>query len=189
GEGRIRISPLAKKLADEKGIDISRIQGSGPRGRIVKEDVLAAQQTNVPQKAEVRPLKPESHEAPEGSPHLPVPASRLSAGKTEVVPLSKIRGVIAKRLQASKQNVPHFYETVDCDVEELTKLRARLNEQLKPLNIKLSIGDLVAKAIATALTEHPGLNAHFNGSEITRFGDVNLSVAVALPDGSIVPVL
>jgi pyruvate dehydrogenase E2 component (dihydrolipoamide acetyltransferase) len=74
-------------------------------------------------------------------------------------------------------------------VEELTKLRARLNEQLKPLNIKLSIGDLVAKAVATALTEHPALNAHFNGSEITRFGDVNLGIAVALPDGLIVPVL
>jgi pyruvate dehydrogenase E2 component (dihydrolipoamide acetyltransferase) len=187
GEGRVRISPLARKLAEEKGIDFSTIKGSGPGGRIVKEDVLAAQQTSVPQRAEVRPLKPEA--PAEGAPHLPVPASRLSAGKTEILPLSKIRGVIAKRLQQSKQTVPHFYETVDCDVEELTQLRAKLNEQLKPLNIKLSIGDLVAKAIATALTEHPALNAHFNGSEITRFGDVNLGIAVALPDGLIVPVL
>jgi pyruvate dehydrogenase E2 component (dihydrolipoamide acetyltransferase) len=189
GDDRIRISPLAKKLAEEKGIDISKIQGSGPNGRIVKEDVLNfAEERGIqpaPQKAEVRPLKPE---APSGA-GLPVPASRLSAGKTEVVPLSKMRGVIAKRLQQSKQNTPHFYETVDCDVEELTQLRAKLNEQLKPLNIKLSIGDLVAKAVATALTEHPALNAHFNGSEITRFGDVNLGMAVALPDGLIVPVL
>ncbi len=190
GDGRIRISPLAKKLAEEKGIDVSRIEGSGPNGRIVKQDVLDfAEERGIQpaaQKPEVRPLQPES---PQGTTTLPVPASRLSAGKTEVVPLSKIRGVIAKRLQQSKQNIPHFYETVDCDVEELTKLRVKLNEQLKPLNIKLSIGDLVAKAIATALTEHPALNAHFNGSEITRFGDVNLGVAVALPDGLIVPVL
>jgi pyruvate dehydrogenase E2 component (dihydrolipoamide acetyltransferase) len=189
GEARARISPLAKKLADEKGIDISRIKGSGPGGRIVKEDVLNFTEERgiqpTPQKAEVRPIKPEAPAAPEA----PVLAPRISAGKTEVVPLSKIRSVIAKRLQQAKQTIPHFYETVDCDVEELTQLRAKLNEQLKPLNIKLSVGDLVAKAIATALTEHPALNAHFNGNEITRFGDVNLGIAVALPDGLIVPVL
>jgi pyruvate dehydrogenase E2 component (dihydrolipoyllysine-residue acetyltransferase) len=189
GDDRVRISPLAKKIADEKGIDITRIQGSGPNGRIVKEDVLNfAEERGIQpatQHAEVRSLKPE---VPAGS-QLPVPAPRLSAGKTEVVPLTKIRGVIAKRLQQSKQNIPHFYETVDCDVEELTQIRVKLNEQLKPLNIKLSIGDLVSKAIATALTEHPALNAHFNGSEISRFGDVNLGMAVALPDGLIVPVL
>jgi pyruvate dehydrogenase E2 component (dihydrolipoamide acetyltransferase) len=184
GEGRIRVSPLAKRIAKEKGIDLSQIRGSGPSGRIVKQDVLDfAEEAGHVQKTEARSLRPDSPA------QVPVLASRMSAGAVEVIPLSKMRSVIAKRLQASKQNIPHFYESVDCDVEQLTVLRARLNEQLKPQNIKLSLGDLVAKAVATALEEHPALNAHFNGTEITRFGDVNLGMAVALPEGLIVPVL
>jgi pyruvate dehydrogenase E2 component (dihydrolipoamide acetyltransferase) len=193
GNDRVRVSPLARKIAEEKGIDLAHIQGSGPGGRIVKQDVLdyaekggIQPRTTELQKTEVRPIQPQAPGRVQ-----PTFADRLSAGETEIIPLTKIRGVIAKRLQASKQNIPHFYETVDCDVEELTKLRARLNEQLKSQNIKLSLGDLVAKAVSTALGEHPALNAHFNGNanEITRFGDVNLGMAVALPDGLIVPVL
>src|SRR5207248_5668622 len=111
----------------------------------------------------------------------------MGPGSKQVVPLSKMRMAIAKALQQSKQNIPHFYETVDIDVEDLTKMRGRLNEQLKNQNVKLSLGDLVAKAISMALQEVPALNAHFNGAEITRFGDVNLGMAVALPEGLIVP--
>jgi pyruvate dehydrogenase E2 component (dihydrolipoamide acetyltransferase) len=197
GEGRVRVSPLAKKIAEEKGIDLSRLQGSGPGGRIVKQDVIdyaekggiQPARTTELQKTEARPFQPQAGSSAPAARSQPVFADRLGAGETEIVPLTKIRGVIAKRLQASKQNIPHFYETVDCDVEELTQIRAKLNEQLKGQNIKLSIGDLVTKAVATALTEHPALNAHFNGNEITRFGDVNMGMAVALPDGLIVPVL
>jgi pyruvate dehydrogenase E2 component (dihydrolipoamide acetyltransferase) len=181
-ENRIRVSPLAKRIAADKGVDLAQVEGSGPGGRIVKQDVLD-HADKAPQKTEVRALRPE---APA---QVPVLAQRISAGATEVIPLSKMRGVIAKRLQQSKQNIPHFYETVDIDVEELTKLRAKLNEQFAKQNIKLSLGDLVAKAIATALEEHPALNAHFNGTEIVRYGDVNLGMAVALPEGLIVPVL
>src|SRR3989440_2304396 len=182
-DGHLRVSPLARKIAKDRGIDLSRIKGSGPGGRIVKEDVLnAAPYPTEPQQVEARALQPQQ---------LPVPVMphRMPAGATEVVPLSKLRQVIATRLQHSKQTVPHFYESVDIDVDELTKLRARLNDQLKNQNIKLSLGDLIAKAIATALVEHSTLNAHFNGTEITRFGDVNLGIAVALPEGLIVPVL
>ena len=191
GDGRIKITPLARRIAAEEGIDVSQLEGSGPGGRIVKQDVLDAAEKGVgkgpaaePQKAEVRSLRPEAPPA-----QVPVLAQRMSAGATEVIPLSKMRGVIAKRLQQSKQTIPHFYETVDIDVEELTKLRARLNEQFAPQKIKLSLGDLVAKAIASALVDHPDLNAHFNGTEIIRYGDVNLGIAVALPEGLIVPVL
>ena len=196
GDGRTRISPLARRYAEEKGIDPSQLRGSGPGGRVTKQDVIdfAENRGTMPgveieqekpeaEKAEARPLKPE---APA---ELPVVAARMQAGASEVVPLSKMRGVIAKRLQQSKQTIPHFYETVDIDVEELTQLRARLNEQLAPQKIKLSLGDLVAKGVSSALLEHPALNAHFNGTEITRFGDVNLGMAVALPEGLIVPVL
>ena len=184
-DGRIRVSPLAKKIATERGVDLSQIKGSGPGGRIIKQDVISAQPALVPQKVEARPLQP--------SVNLPAPVvparQRVAAGETEIIPLSKIRQVIATRLQQSKQTIPHFYETADIDVEDLTKLRGRLNQQLESQKIKLSLGDLVAKAIATALEEHPALNAHFNGKEITRFGDVNLGMAVALPEGLIVPVL
>jgi pyruvate dehydrogenase E2 component (dihydrolipoamide acetyltransferase) len=189
GDGRIKVSPLARRIAAEHGIDVAQLEGSGPGGRIVKQDVLDAveqgggQAVATPQRAEVRPLKPDEPA------QVPVLAQRMSAGAVETIPLSKMRGVIAKRLQQSKQQIPHFYETVDIDVEELTKLRARLNEQFATQKIKLSLGDLIAKAIATALEEHPSLNAHFNGSEITRYGDVNLGMAVALPEGLIVPVL
>ena len=189
GDGRMKVTPLARRIAAENGIDVAQLEGSGPGGRIVKQDVLDAVEKGVgkagqaPQKAEVRSLRPD---APA---QVPVLAQRMSAGAVETIPLSKMRGVIAKRLQQSKQQIPHFYETVDIDVDELTKLRARLNEQFAAQKIKLSLGDLVAKAIATSLEEHPALNAHFNGTEITRYGDVNLGMAVALPEGLIVPVL
>ncbi|MEO6436661.1 MAG: dihydrolipoamide acetyltransferase family protein, partial [Tepidisphaeraceae bacterium] len=190
GEARVRVSPLAKRIAAEKGIDVAQIPGSGPGGRVVKQDVIDFAQdrgampvVEASQKTEARPLRPE---APAG---LPVLAQRMQAGTSEVIPLSRMRSAIAKRLQHSKQTVPHFYETVEIDVEELAKLRARLNEQLAAQKIKLSLGDLIAKAIASALIEHPSLNSHFSGTEIMRFGDVNLGMAVALPEGLIVPVL
>jgi pyruvate dehydrogenase E2 component (dihydrolipoamide acetyltransferase) len=100
-----------------------------------------------------------------------------------------MRSAIAKSLQASKQNLPHFYETIDVDVEDLVKLRTKLNEILDPEKIRLSIGDFISKAVASALLRHPALNATFNGTEVTRYGDVNLGIAVAVPDGLIVPVL
>jgi pyruvate dehydrogenase E2 component (dihydrolipoamide acetyltransferase) len=190
GDGRIKVTPLARRIAAENGIDVAQLEGSGPGGRIVKQDVLdavesgAGRATATPQKAEVRSLKPDA------AAQVPVLAQqRMSAGAVEVIPLSKIRGVIAKRLQQSKQTIPHFYETVDIDVDELTKLRGRLNEQFAAQKIKLSLGDLITKAIASALLDHPDLNAHFNGTEIIRYGDVNLGIAVALPEGLIVPVL
>jgi pyruvate dehydrogenase E2 component (dihydrolipoamide acetyltransferase) len=102
-----------------------------------------------------------------------------------------MRATIALRLQQSKQQVPHFYETIDVDMESTASVREKLNKQLEPQKIRLSISDFVNKAIASALQLHPAVNAHFNSqkNEITRFGDVNLGIAVAVPDGLIVPVL
>jgi pyruvate dehydrogenase E2 component (dihydrolipoamide acetyltransferase) len=102
-----------------------------------------------------------------------------------------MRQVIAQRLQASKQNIPHFYESVDVDMEELNALRERLNASLEKEKIRLSIGDLIAKGVAVALLKHPNVNAHYDekNAQIIRHGDVNLGMAVALPEGLIVPVL
>ncbi len=100
-----------------------------------------------------------------------------------------MRSAIAKSLVASKQNIPHFYESIDVDVEDLVNLRAKLNDFLEPEKIRLSLGDFVVKGVAATLLRHPALNATFNGSEITRYGDVHIGMAVSIPDGLIVPVL
>jgi pyruvate dehydrogenase E2 component (dihydrolipoamide acetyltransferase) len=170
---RLRISPLAKRIAADKGLDVSVIHGSGPLGRIVQRDVLNA-----------------APPAPKSQPTAaPAPAAASAPGATTVIPLTKMRSVIAQRLTQSKQSIPHFYETIDVDVESVSVLRLKLNQQLEAEKIRLSIGDFVAKAVAVTLQRHPGLNATFDGTQITRHGSVNLGMAVALPEGLIVPVL
>ena len=168
GGHRIAISPLARRIAADKHIDLHALRGSGPGGRIVKQDVL-----NQAPAAASRPAAP----------------AQLGSGQTQVIPLTKMRSAIARSLLASKQNIPHFYETIDVDVEDLVKLRAELNDLLEPEKVRLSLGDFLAKGVATALLRHPALNATFNGTEITRYGDVHLGMSVSIPDGLIVPVL
>ena len=158
----IKISPLARRIATDKGIDPKTLRGSGPDGRIVKEDVVSS---------------------PAGA------GPKLGEGQKQVVALTKMRSAIAKGLTASKQTIPHYYETIDVDVEDLVRLRSKLNKMLEPQKIKLSLADFISKALATALLQHPTLNATFNGAEITRYGDVHLGIAVSVPDGLIVPVL
>jgi pyruvate dehydrogenase E2 component (dihydrolipoamide acetyltransferase) len=179
---RLIVSPLARRIAADKGIDLKQVTGSGPNGRIVQKDVLAFTPKPVEAPAPAK-TKPEAPSAPQ--------PARVSRGEKQVLPLTKMRQAIAKGLQASKQNIPHFYETIDVDVEELSALRVRLNTSLEAEKVRLSIGDLISKAVAVALLKHPALNAHYNAdkAEITRFGDVHLGFAVALPDGLIVPVL
>jgi pyruvate dehydrogenase E2 component (dihydrolipoamide acetyltransferase) len=181
----LKVSPLAKRIAADKGVDLTTIKGSGPGGRIIERDVMESAS------------RPKAAPAPVATAGKPAAvkdtgirsAIRIAPGKTEVVPLSKMRAAIAKNLVASKQSIPHFYETIDADIEELSRLRGRLNEILAPRQIRLSLGDLILKPLAAALLRHPELNATFNGTEITRYGDVHIRMAVALPDGLIVPVL
>jgi pyruvate dehydrogenase E2 component (dihydrolipoamide acetyltransferase) len=180
GKDRLRVSPLAKRIAQDQGIDLHQIHGTGPSGRIVQRDVLSAAEKSSSKTAVAAPS--------------PVPvqtAPRVGSGQTEIIQLTKMRTAIATALQRSKQNVPHFYETMDIDVEEIAQLRERLNKRLEKEKIRLSLGDFVTQAVAAALKRHPILNATFDPSknEITRYGDVNLGVAVALPDGLIVPVI
>jgi pyruvate dehydrogenase E2 component (dihydrolipoamide acetyltransferase) len=169
--GRIFASPLAKRVAADKKIDLAQLKGTGPGGRIVQSDVL-----------NFRIAAPSAKPAADLAP-------RIARGEKVLIPFTKMRAAIGKALQKSKQTVPHFYVTVDVDIEELTGLRGRMNEVLKPENVKLSISDFIAKAAAIALLRHPGVNAHLSEEGITRFGDVNLGIAVAIPDGLIVPVL
>jgi pyruvate dehydrogenase E2 component (dihydrolipoamide acetyltransferase) len=174
---RVFASPLARRIAADKGIDLAQVQGSGPNGRIVEKDVLAFQP------------RPGGAAAAAGASTGLAPA--LGTGEKQVIPMTKMRLAIATALLRSKQNIPHFYETIDIDVEELTRVRERINQRLEKENIRLSIADFITRGVVSALHRHPALNARFNAetSEITRYGDVNLGIAVAVPDGLIVPVL
>src|SRR5258706_1309721 len=175
GHGRIRISPLAKRIAEDKGIDPSQVRGSGPGGRIVQRDVM----TFIEQGGSQKPAQ------------MPATAPSIAAGEKKVIPMTKMRSAIAAALLRSKQTVPQFYETIDIDVEEISRLRERLNQKLDAEKIRLSIADFITKGVAFALVRHPVLNSRFNAEkgEITQYGDVNLGIAVAIPDGLIVPVL
>ena len=179
--GRVKASPVARRIAENNGIDLSQLQGSGPGGRIVQQDVLNFKPQSAP-----KPTASSSGSAPKPAPALP---ARLASGQTETVELSKMRATIAKRLQQSKQTLPHFYETVDIELDAAEALRGRLNKQMEKEGVRLSIGDVIAKAVAVALKAHPVLNSTFDGTTITRHGDVHLGMAVALDDGLIVPVL
>lgn len=165
---RVFASPLARRIAADKRVDLHQLRGSGPGGRIVQKDVL------------------------EFSPKALAPSAPGAAAPTrgtQVIPLTKIRAAIAAALLRSKQTIPHYYETIDIDVEELSALRSRLNDQLKAENIKLSLADFISKAVCVALLRHPAVNSTFDGTNMTRHGDVHLGIAVAVPDGLIVPVL
>lgn len=166
---RIKASPLARKLAREKGLDIASVQGSGPGGRVVSKDLDLAQPLAVPSARRVLP------------PSLPAP------GSYEELPLSPMRKVIAQRLQESKSFIPHFYVTQEVDARALARLR---NEQ-KELGIKLTYNDFVIRACALALKKHPQVNSGFNSAKncIVNFSTVDICVAVALPQGLITPIL
>jgi pyruvate dehydrogenase E2 component (dihydrolipoamide acetyltransferase) len=178
---RVFASPLARRVAADKGVDLGQLSGmgSGPGGRIVQRDVL-----------EFAGRAPAASDAKAPAPAASLP-QRVASGEKQVIPMTRMRAAIAAALQRSKQQIPHFYETVDVDVEALSGLRAKLNERLKAENVRLSLADFINKGVCAALAAHPAVNATFDEkkNEITRHGDVNLGIAVAIPDGLIVPVL
>jgi pyruvate dehydrogenase E2 component (dihydrolipoamide acetyltransferase) len=170
---RIKASPLARRIAEDKGIDLSSVQGSGPGGRIVKADLEAA-----PAKA--------------ASPAKAAPAAApVEPGETphEVVKLSNMRKTIARRLTEAKQTIPHIYLTVDINIDTLLKLRSELNAALESRGIKLSVNDLLIKALAMALIEVPECNVSFAGDNLIKYSRADISVAVSIPGGLITPIV
>ena len=181
GGGRIFASPLARRIAEQKGLDLSQVAGSGPNGRIVKSDVEGA----AP-----------GAKAPAGRPapsSAPTPAAAVIAGPTphRVIPHSTIRKVIAKRLTESKQQVPHFYLTLDCDIDALLKGREALNAQSPKGEgaYKLSVNDFVIKATAMALRKIPAANVSWSDEGMIVYDRADISVAVAVPGGLITPIV
>lgn len=172
---RVKASPLARSIATQQSLPLHQIAGSGPGGRIVKRDVEAYAAAPRPAAA----AAPVSAKAPAGP---PVPT--IKAG--EEIPLTNMRKTIAKRLSESKFSAPHFYVTVEIDMAAAVSLREQL---LNGENVKVSFNDLVLKACARALTRFPGVNASWGGDKIVTHAEVHIGVAVALPDGLIVPVV
>jgi pyruvate dehydrogenase E2 component (dihydrolipoamide acetyltransferase) len=167
--GRVKASPLARRLAADMGVDLARVQGSGPGGRVVKRDVEAAKAAGV--------------QAPSVSAWIPDEA------EYQDVPTSQMRKTIAKRLVQSIGPVPTFYLTVDIDMARVIEARARINSILEADGLKVSINDLVLKAVAAALRRHPETNAQWQEGFVRRFNAVHLGVAVAIDEGLITPVV
>ena len=177
GDGRVKASPLAKKLAEEKGIDISKVPGSGDGGRIIKSDI-----DNYSPKSEVGSQKSEVKTAFAAS-YSP---SGVGGVSFDEVPVSQMRKIIAKRLTESKFTAPHFYLTMNIDMDKAVESRPKLNE-LSP--IKISFNDIVLKAVAVALKQHPYVNSSWLGDKIRINHHINIGVAVAVEDGLLVPVV
>ena len=185
GEGskdRIAISPLAKRLAVQRDIDISAIKGSGPGGRIVKADLdVAPLVAAAPIVAALAPAAAPSFAAP-------APAQDFGIPHT-AVKLSGMRKTIARRLTESKQTVPHIYLTVDIRLDALLKLRAELNAGLASRGVKLSVNDMLIKALGVALVQVPKCNVSFAGDTMLEYSRADISVAVSVPNGLITPII
>jgi pyruvate dehydrogenase E2 component (dihydrolipoamide acetyltransferase) len=175
---RVKASPLARRIAEEKGIDLSSVQGTGPGGRIVKADIEQAP-AGAPA---ARPARPTA-----------APQPQLAPASTEIphetVKLSNMRKTIARRLSEAKQTVPHIYLTVDIHLDALLKLRGELNKGLESRGVKLSVNDLLIKALAMALIEVPECNVSFAGDQLVQYKRADISVAVSIPGGLITPIV
>jgi pyruvate dehydrogenase E2 component (dihydrolipoamide acetyltransferase) len=178
GGDRIFVSPLARRMAKQAGIDLATLKGSGPNGRIVKVDIEASLQKGAPAAAPA-----------------PTPAARPSApiaAPHTLVPHSSIRKVIARRLTEAKSNIPHFYVSMDVEIDALIKLMNELNAKSPkdgPGAYLITINDLVIKAAAATLRRVPAVNAAWTDDAMVLFDDVDISVAVAIPDGLITPIV
>ncbi|WP_120078554.1 pyruvate dehydrogenase complex dihydrolipoamide acetyltransferase [Aurantiacibacter odishensis] len=180
---RIIASPLARRIAEQKGLDLASIKGTGPNGRIVKADVESAK----PGAAAPAPTATEKEAAPAVEPK---PAQAQDFGiPHEVEKLSGMRKTIARRLTESKQQVPHIYLTVDIRLDALLKLRGELNQALEPQGIKLSVNDMLIKALAKSLEQVPACNVQFAGDSMLKFERADISVAVSIPNGLITPIV
>ncbi|KKW92852.1 pyruvate dehydrogenase complex dihydrolipoamide acetyltransferase [Sphingobium chungbukense] len=191
-DGRVKASPLARRLAEAKGIDLATISGTGPNGRVVKADLegaVPAARAAAPAAAPVSAASAPAASAPAAAP-VAAPAAAQDFGiPHEVIKLSGMRKTIARRLTESKQQVPHIYLTVDVQLDKLLKLRGELNAGLASRGVKLSVNDLLIKALGVALIQVPECNVQFAGDQMLKFQRADISVAVSIPGGLITPIV
>jgi len=192
---RVKSSPLARKLAEQHGVDITRLKGSGPSGRIVKADVLEAAEKGTAPKGAPAPAAaeaPTAAEAPKAPPAAPIPAAPF--GEEKDIKVSNMRGAIARRLVESKTSIPHFYLEIEVDAAALAETRKRVNASLANLTpeqggAKLTVNDYILKATVEALRRVPGVNSSWQEKTIKQHGSVHLAFGVAIEDGLVTPVI
>ena len=184
---RMRVSPLARRMASEMGVELSQVQGSGPGGRVVKRDVLLAAENRSAAVPATRGAQTAANELVAATPSM-MPAAATSAGalvhgaQSIEVPVSNMRGIIAKRLVESKQQIPHYQVTMKFSMDAVLALRGSLNEQLASMEVKLSVNDFIVRACALAMAKNPFFNASWAGDRILLHQQVNVGVAIALPE-------
>ena len=196
-DGRFRASPIVRRLASENNLDLSKIEGSGPQGRIVERDVRAAlergdaqadgqveQAVEAPEQEEAQPQQEAQQDFQPA--RLPEPTE---APGTQLVEPTRMQRVIGERMTEAKQHIPHYYATVEVRMDAALELRKQLNEQLEEDGLKLSVNDFVMKACAVALRSHPNLNAIYTSRGIELHENVDMAMAVALEAGLITPVV
>jgi len=186
-DDRIKASPLAKRIAAAKGIDLATIKGTGPGGRIVKADVEDAQPGEA--KAAAPAPAPAAATQAAAAPAAAAPAPFTTDIPHEEAKLSNMRKTIARRLTEAKQTIPHIYLTLDIQLDKLIKLRGELNKALEAQGVKLSVNDLLIKALAKALIQVPKCNVSFAGNTLISYHRADISVAVSTPAGLITPII
>lgn len=193
--GAVKASPLARHMAAEHGIELDQIQGTGPGGRIVRDDIedYLEQRPAFPA---AQPVRPAAATPPAPPPPAPAPSTvpappptPAAAPGEEVVKLSRMQAAIARRMAESKQTIPHFYVSTEVDVTELLALRQTLNAAAGEEGVKVSINDLIVKAAALALERHPEFNSSLRDGEFVRHAQINVGFAVDVPGGLVVPVI
>jgi pyruvate dehydrogenase E2 component (dihydrolipoamide acetyltransferase) len=196
--GFVKASPVARRLAAEKGIDLQSLRGSGPGGRVIKEDVLKSGGALVTARPDsptvIAPKPPVS--LPAGPQPATVAASVIGSAPSyrvmdiahELIPTSRLRATIARRMVESKQFVPHFTVTMSMDTSALVALRAQINAKLDEAQ-KVTVNDFIVKAVALTLLHFPNLNTHYHGENLVRYHEINIGMAVALPNGGLMNVV
>ena len=182
---RVRVSPVARRMASEMGVDLSQVKGSGPGGRVIKRDIALAAENRSSAAPVARASAPAQGIVAAGPASVSAApsAGALVQGVHSVeVPVSNMRGVIAKRLVESKQSIPHYQVSMKFSMDALMALRTQLNEQLSSMEVKLSVNDFIIRACALAMAKHPFFNASWAGDRILLHQQVNVGVAIALPE-------
>ena len=183
-DGRVKASPVARNIAEEKGINLAQVTGTGPGGRIIKADVENFTPSSAPAASSSAPATGGAVEGRQSYGKLPE-----ASDDVEIIDVSRMRKAIAGGTTLSMQTTPHFYVTIEIDVEPLLALRKQLNADLAEDGIKISVNDMMIKAAALTLRKFPNLNTHYYGDKLVRYKDINIGVSVALPDNGLANVV